>query len=153
MARVPLFKSLTPQARERVLATPCNFESKPAGKTFIKEGSQDPFFYIILAGQAMVKQSSKHIATLKPGEFIGEVGFFCSEPRTATVIAMTDMLVLKIGRKNFQTLPPPIRESIKDKVIAGLVNRVSHQTNQILELTENAENAQMDEIFSPEKIF
>jgi CRP/FNR family cyclic AMP-dependent transcriptional regulator len=134
MARIPLFKSLKPAERERVLKAECTFESKLAGKAFIKQGSQDDFFYIILAGSATIKQSGYHIATLKAGQFIGEVGFFCREPRTATVTAETDMLVMQISQNNFQVLPSVIREAIKDKVIVGLAARVNSQTQQIINL-------------------
>ncbi|MFT5164555.1 MAG: CRP/FNR family cyclic AMP-dependent transcriptional regulator, partial [Alteromonadaceae bacterium] len=101
---------------------------------FIIQGTHGPSFYIILSGQATVWQSGHQVALLKAGQFIGEVGFFCNESRTATVTSLTDMLVLKIDRDSFVSLPGKIRELIKDKVISGLVDRVSNQNKQIISL-------------------
>ncbi len=141
MARIPLFKSLTPYERERVLKADCKIDQIHQGTVFIKEASQDPFFYIILAGVAQVRQGNNIIATLGPGEFIGEVGFFCQEPRSASVSAMNDMLVMKINQRSFQTLPVAVRERIKDKVIAALVARVNNQNKQIIELQSHLQLA------------
>lgn len=134
MARVPLFKTLSAVERERVLTDGAAFESISADNPFIVEGSHGPSFYIILSGQAVVRRHGHKVATMTAGQFIGEVGFICNEVRTASVVALTDMLVLKIDRDNFQRLPSKIRESIKDKVISGLVARVGRQTKQIISL-------------------
>ena len=134
LGRVPLFKTLSHFEREKIFDNGGSFEQKPCGQPFIIEGSHDPYFYIILAGKAMVKQSGYEVATLEAGHFIGEVCFFCHEARTATVVALTDVLVMKIDRQGFQGLPAAIRERVKDKVIAGLVARVQRQNRELIEL-------------------
>jgi CRP/FNR family cyclic AMP-dependent transcriptional regulator len=85
------------------------------------------FFYIVLSGNASAHRNGYQVGTIDPGQFIGEVGFICSEARTATAFARNDMLLLKINRQNFQSLPIKIRETIEDKVIEGLVDRTKPQ--------------------------
>ncbi|MFT4929183.1 MAG: CRP/FNR family cyclic AMP-dependent transcriptional regulator [Phenylobacterium sp.] len=137
LSRVSLFKSLTSGERSAVLDSGVKFQSIAPDNNFIVEGSQGPSFFIILSGEATVKQGGHNVAVLKSGQFIGEMGFICNEPRTATVVALTDMLVLKIDRNSFRQLPIKIREEIKDKVILGLVARVSRQNKQIIALKQD----------------
>ena len=139
MARIPVFKTLTPGERSQVLDTGAKFLSICPDNSFIIEGSQGPSFYIILSGQATVRQDGHNVATLTSGQFIGEVGFICNEPRTATVVSLTEMLVLKINRDCFRQLPIKIREDVKDRVISGLVGRVTRQNKHIIAL----QNAQL----------
>lgn len=125
LARIPLFKDLTPPEREVVQKMVINIKRYPQGKVFIKEGAHEPFFYILLAGKAEVSHRAHKIGELIPGQFIGEVGFICKEPRSATVTASTDIALMLINAEDFRRLPARIRESIKDRIISGLVDRVS----------------------------
>lgn len=132
LARIPLFAGLSPAEREVLLKMARNIKRIKAEKVFIKEGAHEPFFYIILAGNAEVHHKGKTIGTLQPGQFIGEVGFICKEPRSATVVALEDMVVMLINSDDFRKLPSRVRESIKDKIISGLVDRVTKMnTNTI----------------------
>lgn len=136
LARIPLFKGLSPAEREVVLKMAKNIKRIKAENTFIKEGAHEPFFYIILAGKAEVFHRGKRIGELVPGQFIGEVGFICKEPRSATVTAKDDMAVMLISSENFRKLPTRIRESIKDKIISGLVDRVSGMNTNTIRYEE-----------------
>lgn len=151
LARIPLFKDLTPPEREMVQNMVRNIKRYPKGKAFIKEGAHEPFFYIILAGRAEVSHRAHKIGELVPGQFIGEVGFICKEPRSATVIASTDIALMLINAEDFRRLPARIRESIKDRIISGLVERVSGMNDntiryedQIDELQEKVEEYEKD---------
>ncbi|MCY7296959.1 cyclic nucleotide-binding domain-containing protein [Alteromonas sp. a30] len=132
LPRIPLFKDLTVAEREMVLKLTQNIKRIRADKTFIKEGAQEPFFYIILAGRADVFHKGRKIGELLPGNFIGEVGFICKEPRSATVTSATDMVVMLIADEQFRRMPARIRESIKDRIISGLVERVTGMNDNTL---------------------
>ena len=69
-----------------------------------------------------------------PSQFVGEVGFICNEPRSATVIAETDMLLMKIDNDSFQQLPDRVRSAIKDKIIFGLTQRAGQLSERLIEL-------------------
>ena len=123
LSRVPLFKDLQPNEREQVMQMKAVFTPIKCREVFIKEGAHEPWFYIILAGKAMVSHKGHDLGHLVPGQFIGEVGFICREPRSASVSAMEEMVVMKVDYEAFRKLPVRIRESIKDKIISGLVER------------------------------
>lgn len=123
LSRVPLFKHLQPIEREAVLKMKAVFTSIRPREIFIKEGAHEPWFYIILAGKAIVTHRGTDVGELVPGQFIGEVGFICKEPRSASVVACEEMVVMKVDYDAFRKLPVRIRESIKDKIISGLVER------------------------------
>ena len=85
-----------------------------------------------MAGKAEVSHRAHKIGELVPGQFIGEVGFICKEPRSATVTASTDIALMLINAEDFRRLPSRIRESIKDRIISGLVERVSGMNDNII---------------------
>lgn len=143
LPRIPLFKDLSPAEREVVLKMAKNIKRIKAENTFIKEGAHEPFFYIILAGKANVFHKGKLIGVLVPGQFIGEVGFICKEPRSATVTAQNDMAVMLIRTEEFRKLPTRIRESIKDKIISGLVDRVTGMNTNTIRYEEKIDELEV----------
>ncbi|HEX2039726.1 MAG TPA: cyclic nucleotide-binding domain-containing protein [Acidimicrobiales bacterium] len=73
----------------------------PAGHTLTEEGKQGHEFYLILDGQASVRRNGKKVATLGPGQYFGELSLLDKGPRSATVVADTDMRLLVIGQREF----------------------------------------------------
>jgi len=134
--RVPLFKGLTPREREEIAGLPRLVVLLEHGEVFIKKGEYDSSFYIILNGDAEVTIQNRHIADISPGHFIGEVGFMCQEPRSATVTALTELIALRITKELFDKLPIKVREGIKNKIISGLVARIDCQNTKIVDLEE-----------------
>ncbi len=75
------------------------------GDVIFKENSIGREMYIILSGEiAIIKEKSgveTVLATLKEGDFFGEMALFDSHPRSATTKALGNVEVLRIDRKNF----------------------------------------------------
>lgn len=140
LARIPLFKGLVPAERETLLKLASAFRPIKNKDVFIKEGSHEPFFYIILAGSAEVSHKNKIIGELHSGQFIGEVGFICKEPRSATVTATSDMVVMRLSTEEFRKIPIRIRENIKDKIIAGLVERVTGMNENVIKYEDEIDD-------------
>lgn len=134
--RLSLFKSLEPQERSLIADIPNLIVVIQAGDTFIRKGQFDSDFFILLNGAAAITSDGQHIADATQGHFIGEVGFICNEPRSATVTANTDIIAMRITRDLFDLLPIKVRDSIKQKIINGLVDKVSKQNGKILELEQ-----------------
>lgn len=83
-----------------------------AGETIVIEGDPVDSVFLIVQGQADVRlttiknhvQNIQSVATLKAGEAIGlnDSGFYSlSGKRTATVVAMTDMVTLQLSVAKF----------------------------------------------------
>ena len=132
--RVPLFKALSSHEKGQVIAINNIVKVIKQGTVFINYGDHNDNFYILLSGSASVYQHDRKIAQVKGGQFVGEVGFICGDPRTATVIADTDLVTFCIDRSRFMYLPATLREKIKDRLINGLVDRVEFMNDHIAQL-------------------
>jgi CRP/FNR family transcriptional regulator, cyclic AMP receptor protein len=88
LRRVRLFADLDEPELEQVASL---FKERdfPEGEVIIKEGSGGASFYIIEAGEATVTVKGDFRATLKEGDYFGEVALLDEGERMATVTAAT----------------------------------------------------------------
>jgi CRP/FNR family transcriptional regulator, cyclic AMP receptor protein len=91
LQRVPLFGDLGTRDLQRI-ARLFKLRRFAAGETIIKEGSGGSAFFVIESGEAAVLVNSRKKATLKPGDYFGEVALIDAGTRTATVTAATDLV-------------------------------------------------------------
>jgi CRP-like cAMP-binding protein len=74
-------------------------------QVIIPEGDTKKEVYIILSGEVYVTTKIltgyRIIATLGQGEIFGEMAFFEDTPRTATIIAKTDVKAIVLRPENF----------------------------------------------------
>lgn len=63
------------------------------GEHLAREGASGYFFFVILDGTAEVSRGDEAVATLGPNDFFGEIAILESVRRTATVTAVSDMVV------------------------------------------------------------
>ena len=73
----------------------------PAGKELVKQGSTGHEFFLILEGECSVRRDGRHVATLKDGEYFGELALLDRAPRNATVVAETPVTLLVLGQREF----------------------------------------------------
>src|SRR6185295_6865355 len=73
------------------------FVEVPAGIAVFKEGEVGAELYIIETGQIeLVPRTGAALATLGPGDFIGEMALLDSQPHAATALAKTKARLLRI---------------------------------------------------------
>ncbi|MDQ4076713.1 MAG: cyclic nucleotide-binding domain-containing protein [Chloroflexota bacterium] len=106
LAIVPAFAGLSSQALE-ALAGHLREEAYPAGSTLITEGDVGDRLYLIVHGRVEVSAASAGASiplhTLEEGELFGEIALLMpSLRRTATVTALTDLLVLTLRAAEFE---------------------------------------------------
>ncbi len=75
--------------------------SVPAGKELVKQGSPGHEFFLILDGECSVRRDGRHVATLKNGDYFGELALLDRAPRNATVVAETPAELLVLGQREF----------------------------------------------------
>jgi len=75
--------------------------SVPAGKELVKQGSPGHEFFLILDGECSVRRDGRHVATLKDGDYFGELALLDRAPRNATVVAETPATLLVLGQREF----------------------------------------------------
>ncbi len=114
LKRVELFQDFAPNVRRKIadVMVPVTFKS---GDTVITEGESGDCMYIVKSGEVGVytilmqedgisviqsDQDRLNLATLHAGDFFGEQALITKEPRSATVIAETEVQLLKFTKRH-----------------------------------------------------
>ena len=97
---VPLFEGLSHKQLRKVadLADVARFM---AGATLVKQGEIGDSFYVALTGQARVVANERTLNRLLPGDHFGEISLLDGGPRSASVVAETEMTLVIITQKDF----------------------------------------------------
>jgi CRP/FNR family transcriptional regulator, cyclic AMP receptor protein len=74
------------------------------GEILVKEGQSGRELFLILDGTVEVMQSGRRVNALGPCDFFGELGALNRGPRSATVTALSDLELLVIGPREFDSL-------------------------------------------------
>jgi CRP-like cAMP-binding protein len=132
--RVPLFALLTASQAEAVADAVTKRRFK-RGEVIVEQGSKSNTLFIILTGRVRVVTADKRgreviLATLQPGDYIGEMSLIDNEAHSATVRAevQTDMLCL--GRAEFARCLPE-NSSMAYAIMKGLVQRLRQADRKI----------------------
>ncbi len=99
----------------------------PAGRELIREGQRGREFFVLLDGEADVTRDGKKLATMRSGDFFGEIALVSDAPRTATVTASTPVRVLVVTERAFKSLLERA-PSIQLKVLKALAERLAPET-------------------------
>lgn len=125
MSKVRLFKRL-PVPDHKALADAMAPQTFQAGSTIITQNDDGDSFYIIQTGSCDVEIDGKTVASLKAGDFFGEVALLRDEPRTATIKASTKVETLMVTRDTFVKLGLNQKLDFPKRwAVAGGGNRVS----------------------------
>jgi MFS family permease len=97
---LPMFAPL-PVARLEELAMRVTHVRRAAGETIIREGEPGDRFYVIAEGEVDVTEGGRFRRTEPAGDCFGEIALLREVPRTATVVARTDVDLLALDREEF----------------------------------------------------
>jgi len=123
LKKVPLFSRLGKKELQDVAHIADELDL-PSGKEMALQGDRGREFFVLLAGEADVTKGGNHVNTLQPGDFFGEIALVTKMPRTATVTATSDVRVLVITEREFDSL---MRRSptISQAVAEALAERIA----------------------------
>jgi hypothetical protein len=93
------------------------------GETVIREGSGGAAFFLIESGEAAVTSKGVAINTLGPGDHFGEIALIDGGPRSATVVATTDLVCHGLTFWEFRPLVER-NGSIAWKLLQALARRL-----------------------------
>jgi CRP/FNR family cyclic AMP-dependent transcriptional regulator len=122
IARVPLFSACSQRELARVVKAVDEITIE-AGRVLVEQGRAGHECYVIVAGEASVDRDANTIATLGPGDTIGELAVLDGGPRTATVTAITELDLLVLGQREFAALVSEV-PSLSHKILVNLARRV-----------------------------
>jgi CRP-like cAMP-binding protein/di/tricarboxylate transporter len=133
LARTPLFSQLGRLDLARLAGELEELRFRP-GATIVREGDPADGFYVINSGRVVVVTrapagNGAPIRVLGPGEAFGEVALLTDSPRTATVIAETDVIVWRLSRARFEALLGHER-SIAQSIERTLSRRLAATTQE-----------------------
>jgi NTE family protein len=102
---VEIFQDLEEDERSR-LAAELETLTLKRGDVLVRQGDVADALYVVVTGRFSVTVSgrSEPVAEVGPGQPIGEIAFLAGGARTATVTALRDSLVLRLGRPEFEAL-------------------------------------------------
>ncbi|MGE0826684.1 MAG: SLC13 family permease [Candidatus Binatia bacterium] len=108
LRRVPVFADLPPGNLAKIIAD-LREESYPCGTVICYEGEEARDFYIIKSGhlEVLVNRSGKvreSVAVVGVHEWFGERALFSDRPRSATVVARTDVVLWRLSKEKFDSL-------------------------------------------------
>jgi len=132
--RVPLFALLTASQGELVADSVVKRRYK-RGEVVVEQGQKTNTLYIILTGRVRVITSDKRgreviLATLQPGDYIGEMSLIDNQAHSATVRAEVQTDMLTLGRAEFARCLPE-NSSMSYAIMRGLVQRLRQADRKI----------------------
>jgi CRP-like cAMP-binding protein len=122
LAKVPLFSACSKKELQTIARASDDVEVR-SGKVLVEEGKPGHEFFLILNGKASVKRGKKEIAKLGPGQYFGELALLDRGPRSASVIAASDMDVLVLGQREFAGVIDEV-PTLAHKLLTTMANRL-----------------------------
>ena len=102
-SNVPLFHALSQRQVRRILRGTFDYEYS-AGSELVRQGDDGETLFVILDGNARVVRNGRTVARLRNGDFFGEISVLNDRPRTASVVAETDVRCLALHRDDLRKI-------------------------------------------------
>jgi len=96
-----------------------------AGASVFKEGEVGEALYLILEGAVRIHRGDKTLVELGEKECFGEMSILDSEPRSASVTALRDLVALKIQREDFGEIL-----ATKSEIARGIIKVLTHRLRE-----------------------
>ncbi|MCU1449279.1 MAG: cyclic nucleotide-binding protein [Acidimicrobiales bacterium] len=122
LADVPLFRACTKQDL-RAIARLADYDSCRPGEALVKEGQRGNELFVIVKGEAEVRHDGHTLATLAAGDYFGELAVLRPAPRTATVVATTELEVLIVTARELSILLSDVPLFAR-KLLSGMAGRI-----------------------------
>ncbi len=122
LRHVTLFSACTDKELALISSRMTKYHAR-AGDVLTREGRIGHEFVVIVEGAATVVAGGRTIATLGPGDFFGEIALLDNGPRTATVVAETDLVAEVSSQREFVELVAGAPRLARN-LLVGLARRI-----------------------------
>ncbi len=104
------------------------------GETITRQGAVAHWLYVMTAGTAEIRMKLDEakdpvvVATVKAPDFFGEMGLMTGEPRTADVVATSDVDCFRLGKETFEKVllgRPEIANELSGKLATRRVELIA----------------------------
>src|SRR4029450_7681077 len=133
LQRVPLFSGFNEDELRRV-AELSRITEAPAGTVVPPIVRPGEAFVIIIDGSVAVRTPVGAGSQLQPGDFFGEMSLLDGEPRSATIVATTDLRLLVVDRSHFWRLLDETPDLVRRRltILSRRVRRLEQTVHMIL---------------------
>jgi CRP-like cAMP-binding protein len=135
LRRIPIFAKIDP-SKLKLLAFASERMTFEPDDELVHQGEVADAAYILLDGTADVQVNAPQgritVATMGKNDFFGEMGVLCDIPRTATVVAKSRVVALRISKEHFLQIVTDF-PAVALEVIRELAHRLEHTTQQLRE--------------------
>lgn len=107
----------------------CSWQNYPSGTAIIKEGESDHSFYIMLSGVVGIEKHAHNVDNLQAGESFGEMGYLSRAKRTATVVAKTDVSLMKVNAATIDRAAESTQLRFHKVFVRTLIARLADTTD------------------------
>ena len=104
LSQLTLFESCSPEDLERLSVAVTGAREIAEGSVLCREDEVADRWWIVVEGTAEVTIGGLYVATIGPGESIGELALLDGDTRNATVTASSDMVVQEVDGSRFLEL-------------------------------------------------
>jgi HEAT repeat protein len=120
-----------------------------AEEVVFEKGEIGTCMYIIYDGIVQVHDGETKLAELKKRDFFGELSLLDTEPRSASVTAKEDTLLLRLDQHSFYEIMAD-RVEVTREIIKILCRRLRYQNQLVAELKEQTAVAVLDKTLAPD---
>ena len=153
--RTSLFAKLPPD-EQMTLAEHLVHAPFVRGDTLTRQGAVAHWLYLIVQGEAEVLVDSgatrTSITTLRDGDFFGEMGMLTGEPRSATVIARSDVDCYRLDKVGFAKVLMA-RPSMAEEISSVLAQRRQELDSRVKQAAHVPPRSHADEVLARIKSF
>ncbi len=122
LQRIALFAGCSRQDLIRIGSLTTELDVK-AGVTLTEHGDPGLECFVIVEGWAVVDRDGRRLNRLGPGTFVGELALLDRGIRSATVIAETDMRLLVMSKREFNSLRGAVPD-VADRMLVEMASRL-----------------------------
>jgi len=137
LRRVPLFAEVSEDDLE-TLADGVRSRGFRRGEVIFHQGDPGDALFVLVSGRVKIPLPSATgdeaiLATLRPGDFFGELSLIDGAPRSATAVALDSAQTLVLGRDRVRELVDRV-PSFRDALLTALTHEVRRITDHVEEL-------------------
>lgn len=139
LKKIPFFQAFDEEELNTIGETPAFFQSHPKGSFLIREGSRETDLLLLVQGHVSVFKGATTdtpLATLGPGDVIGEMAFLTRNPRFTNVIALEEVIAFRMDGQILAQLPLPLHLKVKDQLIHVLIRHLEETTRLLMRQQE-----------------
>jgi hypothetical protein len=110
-----------------------HWEEVECGDVVVREGEEGSSFFILVEGAMDVRKFDVHLSQLEAGACFGEISYLSSQPRSASVIAVSSCSVLRVTAQLLEGASERCQLAFQNVFIRTLISRLVATTSALTE--------------------